>query len=68
MHVHLRSGLTVGRWPAAAFSIENLCEVRINELHASSLMNFPFHNKAPLLRARAKLASTQVCMRLQLVS
>jgi hypothetical protein len=60
--------LTVGRWPAAAFSIENLCEVRINELHASSLMNFPFHNKAPLLRARAKLASTQVCMRLQLVS
>jgi len=60
--------LTVGRWPAAAFFIENLCEVRVNELRASFSTNLPFQNKAPLLRARAKLASTQMCMRLQLVS
>ena len=46
--------LTVGRWSAAAFFIENLCEVRVNELRTSFSTNLPFQNKAPLMRARAQ--------------
>jgi hypothetical protein len=53
--------LTVGRWVVAAFSIENLCEVRVNELRASSSTNLPFQNKAPMLRARAQSWQAHKC-------
>jgi hypothetical protein len=53
--------LTVGRWPAAAFPIENLCEVRVNELRASFSTNLPFQNKAPLMRARAQSWQAHKC-------